>query len=77
MIHLFKKPQDMTKSELVETMSLLQRRVDSGRHTGAEVQILRESVNIYIARYEGGENVQKTEEQITTPTHRVSDLPQK
>lgn len=44
----------MLKSELGEFLNHLQSRVDSGRHTGADVQILKIALKIYIERFEGG-----------------------
>lgn len=44
----------MSKSELGEFLNDLQSKVDSGRHTGADVQILKTALKIYIERFEGG-----------------------
>lgn len=55
-IHLRKKPEEMDKQELLETMNYLQPKVDSGRTTGAEVAILKECCDVYIRKYDMGEN---------------------
>lgn len=44
--------QDMTKGELSEFMNNLQSKIDSGRHTGADVQILKVALGIYMERFE-------------------------
>jgi hypothetical protein len=48
----FKKPEDMSKQELGEALNYLQKKVDSGRHSGADVQRLREFTDVYIDRFE-------------------------
>lgn len=51
-IHLHKKPEEMSKQELVDTMNYLQPKVDSGRTTGAEVAILKECCDVYMRKYD-------------------------
>jgi len=44
----------MSKQELGKLMNDLQRKVDSGRHTGSDVQALRKAFSIYLKKYENG-----------------------
>lgn len=48
------KVQSMSKEELGTLMYTLQKRVDSGQHTGADVQVLRRATQIWMERYEIG-----------------------
>lgn len=50
----------MNKSELGELLDQLSDKVDSGRHTGADVQRLRVATKIYIERFET-EEIKKEE----------------
>jgi len=50
--YLYKKPKEMNKQELLDSMNYLQPKIDSGRTTGAEIQILKECCDIYIEKYE-------------------------
>lgn len=47
-----RKLEDMDKYDLIELMDNLSKKIDSGRHTGAEVQIFRKTTEIYIKKYE-------------------------
>jgi hypothetical protein len=42
----------MTKEQLGTLMYTLQKKVDSGRHTYAEVEIMRAALQVWLARYE-------------------------
>lgn len=52
MANIVDKLRQMHKDELAELLSELSKKVDSGRHTGADVQILKEATDIYIERFE-------------------------
>ena len=46
------KLRSLNKQDLAEMMSKLSSKIDSGRHTGADVQILKLAVDIYMEKFE-------------------------
>ena len=50
--YLTKELEEMSKQELGDVLNYLSAKVDSGRGTGAEVQILKRATEIYISKYE-------------------------